>query len=78
MYWLGDVRCLAGPSFIHQTRMMVFTYKFWQLSVFGDVLNAVHGVNPEFTLYNYDYTESAVIAGLPIFPSVGFQLEVNL
>jgi TonB family protein len=56
----------------------VFTYKFWQLSVFGDVLNAVHGVNPEFTLYNYDYTESAVIAGLPIFPSVGFQLEVNL
>ncbi len=56
----------------------MFTYKFWQMSVFADVLNVIHGENPEFTLYNYDYTESATINGLPIFPSVGIQLEVNL
>ncbi|MDP2313689.1 MAG: TonB family protein [Pseudomonadota bacterium] len=56
----------------------LFTFKHWQLELFADVLNVVHGENPEFQLYNYDYTESAVISGLPIVPSIGFQLEMNL
>ncbi|MFN7143532.1 MAG: TonB-dependent receptor plug domain-containing protein, partial [Myxococcota bacterium] len=56
----------------------LFTFKHWQLEVFADVLNAVHGKNPEFTLYNYDYTESAYIQGLPTIPSIGFSAEVNL
>ena len=56
----------------------LFTFKHWQLEVFGDVLNVIHGDNPEFQLYNYDYTESATINGLPLVPSLGFQVEVNL
>jgi TonB family protein len=56
----------------------LFTFKHWQLELFADVLNAVHGENPEFTLYNYDYTESASVSGLPTIPSLGFQVEVNL
>ena len=56
----------------------LFTFKHWQLEVFSDVLNLVHGENPEFILYNYDYTDSAYINGLPTLPSIGFQAEVNL
>ncbi len=56
----------------------LFTFKHWQLELFADLLNAVHGENPEFQLYNYDYTEKAVIKGMPTVPSLGFQLEVNL
>jgi hypothetical protein len=56
----------------------LFTFRRWQLEVFTDVLNLVHGENPEFILYNYDYTESATINGLPTIPSLGFQVEVNL
>jgi TonB family protein len=56
----------------------LFTFKHWQLELFADVLNVIHGENPEFQLYNYDYTESATISGLPLVPSVGFQVEVNL
>lgn len=56
----------------------MFTFKHWQLELFADVLNLVHGENPEFILYNYDYTESAYINGLPTLPSIGFQVEVQL
>jgi TonB family protein len=56
----------------------LFTFKAWQLSIFADVLNAVHGENPEFILYNYDYTESRYINGLPLIPSLGFEAKVNL
>lgn len=56
----------------------LFTFRRWQLEVFTDILNLVHGENPEFILYNYDYTESAYINGLPTLPSLGFQVEVNL
>ncbi|HND29363.1 MAG TPA: TonB family protein [Myxococcota bacterium] len=56
----------------------LFTFKHWQLSIFSDLLNAVHGKNPEFTIYNYDYTEKDYVQGLPFFPSFGFQAEVKL
>lgn len=56
----------------------LFTFEQWQFELFVDVLNVVHGENPEFMLYNYDYTEHDYISGLPLIPSLGFQVEVNL
>lgn len=56
----------------------LFTFRQWQLELFADVLNVIHGDNPEFQIYNYDYTESATVNGLPLIPSLGFQVEVNL
>lgn len=53
----------------------LFTFKRWQLETFLDLLNAVHGENPEQVQYNYDYTESAFVSGLPFIPSPGFQAE---
>lgn len=53
----------------------VFTFKAWTLDLFVDLINAVHGTNPEFEIYNYDYTESAYISSLPFIPSPGFEAK---
>lgn len=66
-YWAVDVRVDK-----------LFTFKRWQLEIFVDLLNVAHGENPEFILYNYDYTEHDWIDGLPFIPSFGFQAELNL
>ncbi len=54
-----------------------FIFKRWQLELYVDLLNVVRGENPEFTQYNYDYTESAYIRGLPFIPSPGFEAEIE-
>jgi TonB family protein len=51
----------------------LFTFRHWQLSLYVDLLNVLHGTNPEFELYNYDYTEKTYIQGLPFIPSPGFE-----
>lgn len=56
----------------------LFTFKNWQLEVYLDLLNAARGQNPEFQLYNYDYTDSTYIRGLPFIPSPGFEARINL
>jgi len=56
----------------------LFTFKRWQLEVYLDLLNVARGVNPEFSLYNYDYTEETYIRGLPFIPSPGFEARFNL
>lgn len=53
----------------------LFTFKYWQLEVYLDLLNVIRGENPEQLQYNYDYTESAVIRGLPFIASPGFQAD---
>lgn len=53
----------------------LFTMKWGTFEVFLDLLNAIRGQNPEFTVYNYDYTDSRFIRGLPFIPSPGFQAD---
>lgn len=53
----------------------VFTFKAWSLDLFLDLINVVHGTNPEFQIYNYDYTETAYIKSLPFIPSPGFEAK---
>ncbi|MFZ5477141.1 MAG: TonB family protein [Myxococcota bacterium] len=53
----------------------LFTFRAWQLDLYVDLLNFVHGTNPEFEVYNYDYTEKAYISGLPFIPSPGFEAK---
>ncbi|MCB9745863.1 MAG: TonB family protein [Alphaproteobacteria bacterium] len=55
-----------------------FTFNKWRLETYLDLLNVYRGVNPEFINYNYDYTESAYIRGLPFIPSPGVEIEVFL
>lgn len=53
-------------------------FKSAKLDTYLEFLNVVKGENPEFVDYNYDYTESRSISGLPFIPSIGFNLEVKL
>jgi TonB family protein len=54
----------------------LWTFRKWQLDTYVDLLNAIRGVNPEFTVYNYDYTQSAYVRGLPFIPNVGIEARV--
>lgn len=54
----------------------LFSFQKWQLETYADLLNVYRGENPEFTSYNYDYSESTYIRGLPFIPSLGFNASV--
>jgi len=53
----------------------LWTFKTWQLETYVDLLNTVRGVNPEFRLYNYDYSQSAFVRGLPFIPNIGLEAK---
>jgi TonB family protein len=65
------------PAFF-QTSLRVdklWTFKSWQLETYLDLLNTVRGVNPEFRIYNYDYSDSAFVRGLPFIPNLGVEAK---
>ncbi len=65
------------PTFV-QTSFRIdktFTFRKWQLEIYLDLINAIRGVNPETTVYNYDYSEWAYVRGLPIIPNLGLEFR---
>lgn len=79
-FQLGGYNGERLPSFF-QTSFRVdklWTFKRWQLETYVDLLNTVRGVNPEFRVYNYDFTESAFIRGLPFIPNIGLEARIFL
>lgn len=72
---LGPYNSQRLPPFF-QTSLRVdklWTFRKWQLDTYVDLINAIRGVNPEFTTYNYDFTRSAYVRGLPFIPNVGIE-----
>ncbi|HEY3667788.1 MAG TPA: hypothetical protein VGL19_17420, partial [Polyangiaceae bacterium] len=66
------------PDF-HQLDMRVDkTWKFsaWQLSAYLDVQNVYFRQNPEGISYNYNYSKSSVVSGLPFLPIIGLRGEL--
>lgn len=55
-----------------------FAFKHFRLLTYVDLLNVYRGDNPEFRLYNYDYTDYVDVRGLPFIPSPGVELEFYL
>lgn len=53
-------------------------FKSWQIESYIDFLNAIRGVNPEFTQYSYDYRDSAYVRGLPFIPNLGVEAKFFL
>ncbi len=73
----GCVFCNRIPAF-HQLDVRVdktFVFNRFLLGLYIDVQNAYNRANPEGLQYNFDATQSTVLAGLPIIPSFGIRGE---
>lgn len=52
-----------------------FVFDTWQLTAYLDVQNIYNHKSPDKMSYNYNYTESKPVAGLPLIPSFGIRGE---
>lgn len=76
---VGQFNSQRLPPFF-QTSFRVdktFTFKSWEIATYLDLLNTVRGVNPEFTIYNYDFSEYAYVRGLPFIPNLGVEARIR-
>jgi hypothetical protein len=53
-----------------------WTFTGWKLTTYLDMQNAYSRKNPEGRSYNFNYTQSDVIAGLPVLPIIGLRGEL--
>lgn len=66
------------PSFNQLDIRVDKTWKFtsWTLGAYLDVQNVYNRGNPEGVSYNFNYTQSNVVTGIPILPSIGLRGEL--
>jgi len=66
------------PSFNQLDVRIDKEWKFtsWTLSAYLDVQNVYNRANPEGVSYNFNYTQSNVVSGIPILPSLGLRGEL--
>jgi len=50
-----------------------FTFDYWVLGIYVDIINALNSDNAEGFLYDYRARESAAIRGVPILPILGIR-----
>ena len=58
----------------HQLDLRVdkdWIFDHWILTTYLDVQNIYYHANPEMVRYSFDYSETDVITGLPILPTIG-------
>jgi TonB family protein len=75
---VNGARASARNPYFHQLDVRVdktFTFSWGNLGLFLEVINAYNAQNQEGVQYNYNYTESAPVTGLPIFPNLGLRVE---
>ena len=51
-------------------------FRAWKLTAYLDVRNVYNRQNPEGQVYNFDYSRSSPISGLPILPMLGLRGEL--
>ncbi len=56
----------------------LWTFKRWQFDTYLDLINLIRGVNPELTVYSYDYSDWAYVRGIPTIPNVGIEARFYL
>ncbi|HAA59139.1 MAG TPA: hypothetical protein DCE42_30605, partial [Myxococcales bacterium] len=69
----GKLYSARNPLF-HQLDIRLdyeLVFPLWKLSFYLDVQNVYNYPNQEGTINNYDFTQTAPLTGLPIFPSLG-------
>jgi len=81
----GTYTQVPGPPFsarnnpFHQLDIRIDkTWTFRNRGTFNlylEVLNVYNNSNPEGVQYNYNFTQSAIVTGIPIFPNLGIRAE---
>lgn len=69
----------ARLPLFHQLDLRVdktWTFRDWSLTGYVDIQNIYNQRAAEDVTYNYDYTSSAYLEGLTIFPSIGIRAEL--
>ena len=71
----GDANTVRVPDFLQLDVRLDKEWLFdtWKLLTYIEVQNATNRMNPEGLRYNYDYSESDVVGGLPIIPGFGIK-----
>jgi len=73
----GAVNSIRQATF-HQLDLRIdkmWTFERWKLSLYLDVQNAYNQGNQEAISFNYNYTQSKPLTGLPILPLLGLKGE---
>jgi len=71
----GDPGAAIGDRDLDVRAEKLWTFESWRLSVYLDVQNIYNASNPEATLWDYRYRESAPLRGLPLLPTFGLKGE---
>ena len=69
----------ARLASFHQLDLRVdktWTFEAWRLTAYLDIRNTYNRRNAEGVSYNFDFSESAPLAGLPIMPVIGLRGEL--
>jgi len=69
----GEPNSVRNDTF-HQLDLRVdkeFVFNTWRLGLFLDIINVYNRRNQEGTRYNFDFSESDPLGGLPIIPTIG-------
>ena len=69
----------ARTGAFHQLDVRIdktWTFSAWKLSAYLDVQNAYVHQNPEGVSYNYNYSKSSSLTGIPFLPIIGLRGEL--
>lgn len=75
----GDINSERVGMFHRLDLRLEKKWKFdnWDLALYVDVQNVYNRANPEGIIYNYDFSQSTILPGLPIIPSFGIRGELR-
>ncbi len=69
----------ARTGAFHQLDLRIdktWTFSSWKLSAYLDVQNTYVHKNPEGVSYNYNYSQSSSLSGIPFLPIIGLRGEL--
>lgn len=74
----GEINSLRDPAFssLDVRVQRYWDFEDWKLAAYLDIQNVLNNVNPQGLVYNYDFSDSEPIRGLPILPSLGIRGEL--
>ncbi len=74
----GRVNSLRNPLFnmLDLRVQKKWIFQGWRLAVFLDIRNVYNRQNQEGIIYNYDFSQSTPLLGLPIIPALGIRGEL--